>query len=75
MAKIQDIGVGKYIKNPRGGKVSGNQKIPNVLLIHINDGNTFRCYAVKDAKAVPVTIDDSRAFVLPIDTDVEQVTI
>lgn len=73
--KIQNIGLGNYIKNPRRTLISGGQRIPEVLLVHINDGNAFRCYAVKDSKANPVTIDDSKAYVIPIDTEVEQATI
>ncbi len=75
MAKIQTIGVGNYIRNPRKNIQSGGVRIPEVLRIAENNGNSFTCYPVKDSKTVPVTVDTTRYLQIPIDTDVQQVTI
>lgn len=76
MAKIQTIGVGNYIRNPRGGSpIDALGMNIGVLQIFENHGNYFLCFPVVDAKAVPVTLDKTKYRFIPIDTNVEQVTI
>lgn len=76
MAKIQSIGIGKYITNPDGRKLSGsNGHSIEVLQISENHGNSFLCFPVVDAKANPVTVDKTRYQFIPIDTNVQVVTI
>ena len=76
MAKIQNIGVGNFIRNPRGRHTpESKQQSIEVLQISSNQGNSFLCYPVKDAGAVPVTVDQSRHYFIPIDTNVERVMI
>lgn len=65
--KISELEVGDFIRNPKKGG--------QVLQLTRNDGNSFLCYPVKDPKASPVTLDGSRFYSIPMDTNVEQVTI
>lgn len=76
MPKIQNVGVGNFIRNPRGrqGEDSRGTNV-EVLQVAVNEGNSFRCYPVTDAKAVPVTVDTTRFQFIPIDTMVQQVTL
>lgn len=76
MAKIQTIGVGNYIRNPRGGHNSDSLGMNiQVLQIAENHGNSFLCFPVTDPKSVPVTVDKTKYRFIPIDANVEQVTI
>ena len=76
MPKIQDVGVGSYIRNPRGRHGEGSRRMSiEVLQIASNQGNSFLCYPVTNARTVPVTVDTTRYQFIPIDTNVEQVTI
>lgn len=76
MAKIQNIGVGNYIRNPQGrhGMQSRGTNV-EVLKIEENHGNSFLCYPISDPSSVPVTLDKSRYLFIPIDTDVQQVSV
>ena len=76
MPKIEDVGVGKYIRNPRRGKnKSGDVPLASVLRIEANDGNAFRCHTIKRIDSTRVTIDSENYQFIPIGTNVEQVTI
>ena len=75
MPKIQDVGVGAYIRNPHGGRESAGVRISNVLKVMNNDGNTFRCYPVKSVASGEATIETEVYYNIPIDTQVDQVTI
>lgn len=76
MPKIQNVGIGNYIRNPRG-RYGDNSKGSNVEVLQVasNEGNSFLCYPVLDPKANPVTIDTGRFQYIPIDTFVQQVTL
>jgi hypothetical protein len=76
MPKIQNVGVGGYIRNPRGrhGEDSRGMNV-EVLQVAVNEGNSFRCYPVTDPKSVPVTVDTTRFQFIPIDTNVDQVSL
>lgn len=76
MAKIQTIGAGKYIRNPRGikGHNSGGMNV-EVLQIAVNQGGSYLCYPVTNTETNPVTVDTTRYYQIPIDTEVQQVTI
>jgi hypothetical protein len=76
MPKIQNVGVGKFIRNPRGRR-GADSRMMNVEVLQIaeNGGNSFLCYPVTDAKTVPVTVDTTRFLQIPIDTVVDQVSI
>lgn len=76
MVKIQNVGVGNFIRDPRGrhGDDSRSQNV-EALIVVANEGNSFRCHPITDAKSVPVTYDLTRFQFIPIDTMVEQVTV
>lgn len=76
MPKIQDVGVGNYIRNPKGRHgADSRQTNVEVLKVSRSEGNGFLCYPVVDAAAVPPTLDTTRYQIIPIDTVVKQVTI
>lgn len=76
MAKIQTIGVGKYIRSHRGTRAKNSRGMNiEVLWIGSNNGNSFTCFPVTDANARPVGVDRSVYFQIPIDTHVEEVSI
>jgi len=76
MPKIQNIGLGNYIRNPRGRHGADSKQMNiEVLKVSENHGNSFLCYPVTDPKTVPVTVDTTRYQMIPIDTNVEQVSI
>lgn len=76
MPKIQNVGIGNFIRNPRG-RNAANSRAMNIEVLQVaqNNGNSFLCYPVTDAKSVPVTVDTTRYQQIPIDTVVDQVTI
>lgn len=65
--KIQNVGIGNYIRSPK----HGNQ----VMQVSIDNGNSFLCYPIKDSKASPVTLDTTSYTFVPIDTVVKKVTL
>ena len=73
MPKIQNIGLGNYIRNPRGRHISGGTKI-ELLQIASNEGNSFLCYPVTGKNSSQIIVDTTRYYYIPIDTDVEQAT-
>lgn len=76
MIKIQNVGVGNFIRNPRGRHgVDSLQSNVEVLQVATDEGNSFKCFPVIDSKAVPVTVDTTRYQFIPIDTFVKKVTI
>lgn len=72
MARIQNVGVGNYIRNPKGVK---NGDTVEVLQIASNDGNSFLCYPVVSKDSTNVVLDTKRYYQIPVDTNVDQVTI
>lgn len=76
MAKIQDIGTGNYIRDPRGVKTTDGRGMNiRVLKVQANDGNSFRCHPIKSIRGSTVEIDTENFIQIPIDTQVEPVTI
>lgn len=74
MPKIQSIGLGNFIRNPRGtGTVSGGLKSREVMQVTTNNGNSFTCYPVMAVN--PLVLDKTRYLQIPIDTDVESASI
>lgn len=74
--KIQNVGVGNYIRNPKGVRLQDSDgRSFETLQVASNEGNSFLCYPVTNASTVPVTTDKTRYQFIPIDTMVEQVTI
>lgn len=74
MAKIQTLAIGSYIRNPSGRRAAGMQNI-EVLQIAANDGNSFLCYPVTSVASSNVTVDTTRYVYIPVDSDVQQVTV
>ena len=76
MAKIQNIGIGKYIRSPKGRHgTDSRQSNVEALFISRNDGNSFVCYPVSGKRGTEAVLDYTRYYQIPIDTEVEQVTI
>lgn len=76
MPKIQNVGVGNYIRNLKGVKAKNSLGMNiEVLKVDSNEGNAFKCVVVSDPSANPVKLDTTRYYMIPIDTQVEQVTI
>lgn len=74
--KIQHVGLGNFIRSPRGRHGEGSKQTNvEVLQVSANNGNSFTCFPVTDASTVPVTVDTIRYQQIPIDTLVEQVTV
>lgn len=72
MNKIQNIGIGNYIRDPRGAMAANGAK--QILKISDNYGNGFLCYPVKSFDSgVPTLIYTSHQ-IIAIDTMVEQVS-
>ena len=67
MAKLNDIGLGKYIRNPRRSK--------GVLKIETDTGNGFICYPVKEIHSTRVVLDLTKYQQLAKDFNAEEVTI
>ena len=76
MAKIQNVGVGNFIRGLRGRQAADSRNMNSeVWRISSNEGNSFLCHPVTDAKTVPVTVDTTRFQFVAIDTNVDQVTL
>lgn len=74
MPKIQDVGIGNYIRSPRGRHgADSRQSNVEILQVARNDGNTFLCYPV--TSTAPLTLDTTRYQQIRIDTWVDQVSI
>lgn len=67
MPKIQNVGLGNYIRNPKNRK--------EVLRVDTNNGNSFTCYPVKAVHSTRVVVDTERYEQIPLDREVEQITI
>lgn len=76
MAKIQNIGVGGYIRNPHG-KMGTDSRETNIAVMQVfaNNGNSFRCHAVLSSESGRVVLDMTRYLDIPIDTEVKQASI
>jgi len=76
MPKISSVGLGNYIRNPRGrhGVDSRGMNI-EVLKIAEDHGGSFLCYPVTNTETVPVTLDTTRYQFIPKDQVVDQVSI
>jgi len=74
MAKIQNIGIGKYIRNPKGRKASDSTNV-EVLQIAENHGNAYLCFPVTGRRGTDVILDKTRYLFIPIDSNVNEVTI
>lgn len=74
--KISQIGVGGYIRNPKGryGVDSQNSNI-EVLKVAQNQGGSFICYPVTDPKTVPPTLDMTRYQFIPKDQVVTEASL
>ena len=72
VAKIQNVGVGNYIRDPRGAYATNGAR--QILKIDANYGNSFLCYPVKSYESGMATINYSTHQFIPIDTEVEQVS-
>ena len=78
--KIQNVGIGNYIRNPRGRKLANSDgSAVEVLRVDANQGNSFLCFPVVGYKAGAseneAVLDRTRYLQIPIDTEVQQVTI
>lgn len=73
MPKIQNVGIGNYIRSPRGRHAAGSDKM-ELLQIAANNGNSFLCYPVIKKDGTTITVDTKRYYDIPVDTDVEQAT-
>ena len=74
MAKIQNVGVGNYIRNPRGNRGLNSQQMNvEALRIDSNQGNSFLCFPVTAMNSGSPVVDTTRYLQIPIDTEVEQV--
>lgn len=73
MPKIQNIGIGNYIRSPRGRHAAGTTKI-EILQVAANNGDSFLCYPVVKKDSNTITVDTTRYYQIPIDTDVDQAT-
>lgn len=72
MPKIQNVGVGNYIRDPKGVKAANGAR--QILKIDASYGNSFLCYPVKSYASGLATLNYSTHQFIPIDTEVEQVT-
>lgn len=76
MPKIQDVGVGGYIRNPKGrAGADSRQMNVEVLKVSENHGNGFLCFPVTKVASGVATLDKTRYQFIPIDTNVKQVSI
>ncbi len=74
MPKIQDVGIGNYIRSPRGRRGQDSRQMNvEVLQVAQNNGNSFLCFPVVSKN--PLTLDTTRYQHINIDTVVDQVTI
>lgn len=80
MPKIETVGVGKFIRNPRGRHSPDSRGTAiEVLQIASNNGNSFTCFPVTAVNAGPdgpeAVLDTTRYQDIPIGTNVEQASI
>lgn len=80
MPSLSSVGVGAYIKNPRGRRAEGSGQLAcEVLYVSRDDGNTFLCYPVTSTKVgangKEAVLDTARYQQIPPHQQVEQVTI
>ena len=76
MSKIQNVGVGGYIRGLKGIKgVDSRGMNSEVWKVMSNEGNSFKCCPVTNGSTNPATIDTTRFMFVPIDTNVSQVSI
>lgn len=76
MPKIQNVGVGGFIRGLKGMKgVDSRGTNMEAWKVMTNEGNAFKCCPVLDGAANPVKVDETRHYMVPIDTRVDQVTI
>lgn len=75
MAKIENVGIGKFIQNPRGRSHSAGVAISKVLQVSSNEGNSFRCFPVTSVNSGSVVLDKTKYVHIPIGTNVQEVTI
>ena len=74
--KIQDIGIGKYIRSPRGRRQSDSRGMAiEVLKIVTDNGNSFTCYPVSSVNSGSANINTDRYYNIPIDSMVEEASI
>ena len=67
MPKLSDIGLGKYIRDPRNSR--------KVLKVETDTGNGFICYPVKEVHSTRVVLDTTVYQQLPKDFEAEEATI
>ena len=67
MPKLSTLALGNYIRSFRNSK--------EVLRIEVDEGNSFRCYPVKEVHSTRVVLDTERYYFIPKDQEVQQVTI
>lgn len=70
MPKIQNVGIGNYIRNPEGRRLPGTNII-ELMQVSRNDGNSFLCYPVVGRVPGKTTLDTTRYLQVPLDTQVE----
>ena len=73
MPRIQNVGVGNYIRNPKG--VRGDSSGVEVLQVGSNEGGSFICYPVISSASGKIVLNTKRYYNIPIDTMVDQVSI
>lgn len=74
MPKIQNVGVGGYIRNPRGRDAEDSRGMnTEILRVEGNDGNSFICFPVKRFDGGVPVIDTTRYQQIRVDTVVDQV--
>lgn len=78
--KIENVGVGGFVRNPRG-RDNPNSRGSNieVLKVTTDNGNSFTCYPVSSVKVGATgreaVLDTTRYQQIPKGTNVQQVTI
>lgn len=80
MPKIQNVGIGNYIRNPRGRRSDDSRGTAvETLQVASSQGNSFTCFPVTAVKSGPdgteAVVDTTRYLQIPVDTVVEQVNI
>lgn len=75
MPKIQNVGIGKFIRDLRKTGHSKGQRISSVLQIATNEGNAFKCFPVKSVHSGRIVLDTTKYHFIPIDSEVEEVSI
>ena len=75
MAKIQNVGLGKFIRGPKGRRTSGNVRVGKAYQIVNNDGNSFRCFEVLSSDSGRIVLDETKWINIRLDQEVQEVTI